>query len=294
MTAILQVEDLLRKDGKYNDKQRRKIVDLLKDQRLNILIVGATGSGKSSTINALFDLKRAQVGLGADPETTEIKKHELGQLVLWDSPGLGDGKKEDKSHLAKIVKKLKETTNEDHALIDLVLVVIDGSSRDLGTSYTLINDTIIPNLGENPEKRIIVAMNQADLAFKGADGWDRANNKPTRHSLEFLDQKVASIKYRIKDSTGVEIEPIYYCAGYQNSSSDSSTAPYNLTKLLWLIVESSPAQKRLIIRDSLAPEEINWETDDNKKDYRKEVKSKISTGGFFSLLGGFLGSLFGF
>lgn len=39
----------------------------------------------------------------------------------------------------------------------MVLVLLDGSSRDLGTSYELINSVIIPNLGENAEKRIIVA-----------------------------------------------------------------------------------------------------------------------------------------
>ncbi len=56
------------------------------------MITGATGSGKSSTINALFDLEVAKVGTGVDPETMDIQKFDLDNLVLWDSPGLGKWK----------------------------------------------------------------------------------------------------------------------------------------------------------------------------------------------------------
>ena len=62
-------------------------------------------------------------------------------------------------------------------LIDLVLVILDGSTRDLGTSYELINNVIIPNLGENKKDRILVAINQADAAMKGRH-WDYNTNKP--------------------------------------------------------------------------------------------------------------------
>lgn len=33
------------------------------------MITGATGSGKSSTINALFNMEVAKVGVGVNPET---------------------------------------------------------------------------------------------------------------------------------------------------------------------------------------------------------------------------------
>lgn len=61
----------------------------------------------------------------------------------------------------------------------MVLVLLDGSSRDLGTSYELINSVIIPNLGENAEKRIIVAINQADVAMKGKY-WNDERNIPEK------------------------------------------------------------------------------------------------------------------
>lgn len=118
-----------------------------------MLITGATGSGKSSTINALFGTDTAKVGMGVDPETMDIQKYELDNLVLWDSPGLGDGKEKDQRHAKGIIKKLNELDKDGRPLIDLVLVILDGGSRDLGTSYELINQVIIPNLGERAQER---------------------------------------------------------------------------------------------------------------------------------------------
>lgn len=52
------------------------------------MITGATGCGKSSTINAMFNTDVAEVGMGVDPETMDIRKYELDNLILWDENGL--------------------------------------------------------------------------------------------------------------------------------------------------------------------------------------------------------------
>ena len=108
-----------------------KNVMKLKDQRVNIMITGATGCGKSSTINAMFDTEVAKVGVGVDPETMEIEKYELDNLILWDTPGLGDGKEADNRHAKNIIKKLSEVDENGDALIDLVLVILDGAKQIL-------------------------------------------------------------------------------------------------------------------------------------------------------------------
>jgi len=116
----------------------------LKSHKVNILFTGATGSGKSSTINAIFDMNLAIVGNRVDPETTDIQKYELRNLILWDSPGLGDSEIADLRHSQNIIDKLMEKDENGLPLIDVVLVIIDGSSRDMMTSYKLINGVIIP------------------------------------------------------------------------------------------------------------------------------------------------------
>ena len=253
-------------------KKMLKNVMRLKEQKMNIMITGATGCGKSSTINAMFDTEVAKVGVGADPETMEIEKYELDNLVLWDTPGLGDGKEADNRHAKNIIEKLSEVDENGNALIDLVLVILDGGSRDLGTSYELINNVIIPNLGEDKKDRILVAINQADMAMKGRN-WDYEKNEPNGQLVDFLEDKVRSIKDRVYEATGVKIEPIYYCAGYKEG--DRQEKPYNLSKLLYYIVKATPSEKRAVYVDNINGDKQMWEDDDELIDYGKETRNTI-------------------
>ncbi|MBQ6115064.1 MAG: 50S ribosome-binding GTPase [Synergistaceae bacterium] len=139
-----------------NETEKKKIFDILlnmRNQKINLMITGGTGVGKSSTINALFGREISRVGIHAEPETMEIKSYELNdKITLWDSPGLGDGKK-DPEHARKIVELLHRKDASGAYMIDLVLVLADAASRDLGTTYSLISDVIVPNLGDENDKK---------------------------------------------------------------------------------------------------------------------------------------------
>jgi predicted GTPase len=243
----------------------------LKDTKVNILITGATGCGKSSTINALFNADKAKVGQGSDPETMTIAKYELDNIVLFDSPGLGDGKEADIRHAKNIMDKLYEKDAQGNILIDLVLVILDGSSRDLGTSFELINTVIIPNLGDD-QSRLLIAINQADVAMKGKH-WNHTENRPEPTLEKFLDDKVESVQRRIKEATGVDIKPIYYSAGYKEGNEAQN--PYNLSKLLVFILRHTKAEKRAVFVQDINKNEEMWKSDDRKENYRKEIKESF-------------------
>lgn len=268
----------------------------LKEQKINLMITGATGCGKSSTINALFNAEVAKVGVGVDPETMEITKYEMDNLILWDSPGLGDGKEADNRHAKNIIKKLNEKDKDGNLLIDLVLVILDGSTRDLGTSYELINQVIIPNLGENKENRILIAINQADVAMKGRY-WNYEQNRPEPQLVNFLEDKVDSVKRRIKEGTGVETDPIYYCAGFKEEGQEQCR-PYNLSKLLYYIIKYTPMEKRLSYIDNINKDKEMWKDNDDLKDYREEIvegfgETIIKYASTGAAIGQKLGSTFG-
>ncbi len=316
-------KDILNAHLTEEEKNRLlKNIMRLKEQKVNIMITGATGCGKSSTINAMFDTEVAKVGVGVDPETMDIEKYELDNLILWDTPGLGDGKEADNRHAKNIIRKLAEVDSEGNALIDLVLVILDGGSRDLGTSYELINNVIIPNLGDEKEKRILVAINQADMAMKGRN-WDFEENAPNQVLVDFLEEKVRSVRTRVMEATGVKIEPIYYSAGYKEEG-EAQGKPYNLSKLLYYIVKATPSEKRVVYANNINDDASMWEDDDDLMDYTKETQKSIwesvvdgategaeigrdigsifgkpgeilggIVGGIIGGVGGFIGSLFG-
>ena len=245
----------------------------MKDQKINLMVTGATGVGKSSTINALFGEEVAKVGTSVNPETMGIDKYELDNLVIWDTPGLGDGREADNRHSKIIIDKLYEKDRNGNLLIDLVLVILDGSSRDLGTSYELINSVIIPNLGENKKNRILVAINQADVAMKGKY-WNAQENRPERKLQDFLEDKVASVRRRIKEATGIDVEPIYYSAG-DKEEGYMQQKPYNLSKLLYYILQHTPEEKRLVYAQNINKEEAMWKDNDDLQDYRAGILEKF-------------------
>ena len=266
------------KASEESETEKQRILNLLEEnrkQQVNIMLVGATGSGKSSTINAMFDMEVATVGVGVDPETAEIQKYELDNLVIWDTPGLGDGVEQDIRHKNAIIKKMNEVDENGNPVIDMVIVILDAASKDLGTSYDFINQLLIPCLGsEQAKSRIMIALNQCDMAMKGRH-WDDEKNAPDEVLKATLEEKTASVKRRIKDATGLELEPMYYCAGYKEEG-EEQRKPYNLTKLLYHVLEGIPKEKRLLVVNNLNQSEDNWEFDDEEADYESGVIDSVS------------------
>lgn len=271
-----------------------------KDQPVNILITGPTGCGKSSTINAMFNMEVAKVGVGVDPETMEIQEYRLGNLRIYDSPGLGDGKERDIAHAKKITELLNQRESDGNALIDLVLVIVDGSTRDLGTTYELIENVIIPALADERDKRLLIAVNQADVAMKGKH-WDHVNCRPDKVLTEFLNDKVRSIKERILKNTGVHVEPVFYSAGYKEEG-EAQTPPYNLSKLMLYILKAIPPKKRLVLIEQSNKNEDMWKKSDELENYQSEIRNSLSESVCEGIamgssiggnIGGAVGSVFG-
>lgn len=263
-------EDIMASDIPDAEKTKRlsRLIQI-RAKKVNIMLVGSTGSGKSSTVNAMFNMDIAKVGVGVDPETSSISQFELDNLTIWDTPGLGDGIESDKKITKEIIAKLNEVDADGTPLIDMVLVILDASSKDLGTSYDLINDLLIPCFGQDAEKRILIGLNQSDIAMKGTH-WLADKNEPDDVLKAFLKKKADSVQTRIQEATGLEITPICYCAGYKEEGGEQRK-PYNLTKLLYHIVQMIPKDKRLALADTLNDDADNWCHDDQESDYRGET-----------------------
>ena len=235
---------------------------------LDVMLIGGTGSGKSTTLNSIFQREVARVGESYDPETMSISNHRLNEdLRLWDTPGLGDGVEKDKEHTRNIIEQLHATFKKDdgtkYGLIDLVLVVVDGSNRDMGTTYKLLTNILIPNIDKS---RILVAINQADLAMSGHH-WDKFSNTPDRELQAFLNDKADSIQRRVREAAGIDIiRPVCY----------SGAKSWNITKVLDLIIDHIPSQLRLPPKRNIDAEAVEKSVDDAMNKIHEGISSMMS------------------
>lgn len=206
---------------------------------LDVMVTGVTGAGKSTTLNSLFEKTVAEVGCGVDPMTMSLDSYCLNNHIrFWDTPGLGDSVKKDILHERNIIDLLYETygDSKQYGFIDIALIVIEGSNRDMGTTYHLLNNVILPNIQAD---RVVVAINQADMAMKGRN-WNKNTNSPQPELIRFLDQQATSIQQRIKQSCGISInKPVYYSAEYN----------YNIQGFMDAIIAALPENRRELILD---------------------------------------------
>ena len=204
---------------------------------LDVMLTGVTGAGKSSTINAFFQEPIAKVGSGVDPETMEASGYNLNKFFrIWDTPGLGDGVDLDQIHKKKMVDLLCKTYNSNgkiYGFIDMAIIVVEGANRDMGTSYALLNEVIVPNI---ESYRILVVINQADVAMKSRH-WDKGSSEPDSKLKAFLEEQALSIQKRVKEATGVDIlKPVCYSAEYD----------WNVKGVFDFIIDHMPKERRVL------------------------------------------------
>ena len=222
---------ILNSDAPEEEKLKvMKAVLGLGKEKTNVMLIGAEGCGKRSTINALSSM--GLVKAGVDAGLSHIGKYELENLVLWNCPGLEYGKDVENGQEIHIINKLQERDKKGNLLIDLVLVILDGCALDFEAAYEFINEIIVPNLGEDKD-RILVALNKVDKALNGRY-WNQRESKPKAKLLKYLDEKSATVQKRIKEITGLDVAIICYSAGYTEGG-QKQQEPYNISKLLYCI-----------------------------------------------------------
>ncbi|GAA7447914.1 GTP-binding protein [Helicobacter pylori] len=130
-------------DGKEGGLNMEKLREAIKKEKpiMNVLLMGATGVGKSSLINALFGKEVAKAGIGK-PVTQHLEKYvdEEKGLILWDTKGI---EAEDYQNTTESIKKEMEdsfkTLDAKEAIDVAYLCVKETSSRVEGREKALLN-----------------------------------------------------------------------------------------------------------------------------------------------------------
>lgn len=146
-------------------KEPEKIIKIVQDAReLKILIIGKTGTGKSTLVNGLIGAEVAEVyfGLATRGVSSSVQPYQKQinnvDITVFDSPGLQDGSDSDDAYLEELHDKC--------CGIDLVLFTIRMSDNRFipGNSDAIAMVKFTNKFGPSVWKRTIIIVTCTNLA----------------------------------------------------------------------------------------------------------------------------------
>lgn len=221
-----------------------------------IALVGLTGVGKSSTLNALFNAGREINDVVACTKEAAAVKGTVteyigskGSVVVYDMPGLGEDIEEDKHHLETYKKVLPN--------VDVVVWTISAGDRKMKPEQEALL-MLKRTFGKSFTDKLVVVINKVDIIAPGETAWRKDINMPSREQQENLmtfEKYVAKkIKMVLPKWTG---EIISYSAKYR----------FRLDELMTAIVESVPKNRRWVYDRSADVADFKEFIDPRYRDY---------------------------
>ena len=119
-----------------------------------VTLIGRTNVGKSTLINLLVGEKVAAIANKVQTTRTKIKgivNRKNSQIIFIDTPGIHKPK-------TKLNKTMVETTFESIADCDIVLFLIEATSKEIGRGDSIILEKI-----KEKHKKTILIINKIDL-----------------------------------------------------------------------------------------------------------------------------------
>ena len=197
-----------------------------------IAVIGETGVGKSSTINALFaaglDISHTSACTQRDTEIEyEVAPGE--KLRIVDLPGLGEDLDADKRHLETYARVLPTC--------DVVLWVLKADNRAIAHVQTSLRSLVRKKVVD--PKKLVVALNQVDLLQPGS--WDLEINQPSPEQEETIVRRRDDVVQKLR-AAGRRL-PELHVVGY------SATRRYHLELLLEALLHATDDSRRWLLHD---------------------------------------------
>jgi len=186
-----------------------------------VALIGLTGVGKSSTINALFNSGlevshfRPCTKLPS-PVTGTLAQFtgQGGDIVIYDMPGLGENRTADKEHYRAYLEVLPKA--------DVVVWIVEAGFRAFSPIQVALSH-LAKDLGPQQISRIVFAANKVDQMHPGETAWNPRSNLPA-------DEQQRNIKAYVAYATGQIRAEI---PGWHDTFVDySATRRYNLPVLV--------------------------------------------------------------
>lgn len=160
-------------------------------ESIHLVTAGKTGTGKSTLLNDLFDLKGDDAfpeGVGDSgskrPETKEIKFEEhKGTLIVTDLPGIGESEEYNERN--------NDVTLEYLENANVVLWLFQSDDNDKITEQKFFN-----NLPKKLQEKFILGLSKIDQPINRGH-WNDNQNKPSEKILEHIFKRIKAIEDKI-------------------------------------------------------------------------------------------------
>lgn len=234
-----------------NDQDKDKILKELFSNPPTIGIIGLSGTGKSSTINAMF-----KTNLPISHTTGCTKSFDENNFVftkrgpienqkislrVYDAPGLGESQLKDPGFLKQYRENLPKC--------DVILWTLSARNRALA-----LDQQYLQELSEFSGK-IIFGLNQVDLVEPR--NWHPKMPMPTPEMKKYIDEIVVNRQERIQEVLGKKVTIIPY----------SNYRKYNLATLFEQLISNCPTGRKWIFQSLLG-----LTLDDIEKDFEELKK----------------------
>lgn len=145
------VEDIVGYDGKINYDENQSLINI-NNEKVNIIVAGKTGVGKSSLINYIFGEEVAEIGNGK-PVTQEIEEYVMKKenITLFDTKGIEAADyKNTLSNIKKFLEEKHNSVDENNHIHIAWLCISEAGGRIEEADKELLKiliDTGIPAIG---------------------------------------------------------------------------------------------------------------------------------------------------
>lgn len=153
-----------------------------------IAVIGPTGVGKSSTINALFGTNLPVGHIKAETKSFVKKKiaSPKGGVIIYDTPGIGEDYEVDEKNKSRYKDVLREC--------DVAVWILSAADRRIAYDQIMIRDVVNP-ANEEVAKRLVVGVNKIDIIHP--NNWSKAANVPSKGQMENLNGRIIDIKEKL-------------------------------------------------------------------------------------------------
>ncbi len=190
------MKEILEKIPNIDKEIVKKITEVLKDKftkkdPIKIAVIGESGVGKTSTINALFKTELPISHFGSCTQNEEVVKAITPKGVpieIIDMPGLWAGEKETLKHW--------ETYRNILPTVDCAIWVISAGDRALQGMQNALK-TISDFSGEDIVDRIVFGINKSEHMHP--EDWNSSINLPSKEQKENLERFCITVKTAINE-----------------------------------------------------------------------------------------------